>query len=697
MPTNLYGPGDNFDLNNSHVLPALIRKVHEAKVSGAKEVVLWGTGTPRREFLYVDDCADACLFLMDKYSAAEPINIGAKSDLTIRELADVVKGVIGYTAVVCARHVEAGWHAVEEAGYGAHRGDGVVPAGCSCPRASGGPTYLAEQGHEVHVVCSRQLYQDPKAKLPKTEVVRGVTVHRVWSTRFGRYNILGRIFDSLTFLLAVIVRLIAMTSKRDVVVAKTDPPMLGFCVYLAAVVRRFQLVHWLQDLFPEIAEVSVERRSLRIVLAPVWWVLRGLRNLSLRRARLNVVIGESMGARLRANGVPAEKITVLTNWSPGDQVVPVPKEGNPLIAEWGLEGKFLVVYSGNMGRVHEFITTLMAATSLKADPRIRFVFIGGGPRLSWLINETARRNLDNVVFRPYQPLNASATASEALMFILPPSNQRWMGLSSQQDLRHTSLRSTDDIRRAHSQRNISPIIGLRGRHTRYANQPRTPCHRNSTLRRYPRCLRLRRELCARSVRSPAHHRQVPRALAACTSPLSEQGNQHNVGPLRTDPHPMLSKQRIVSWQPVLTDHQAHTLGALGRRCGHPVTSYAIRLEDAHRKAQGWTATQAAGVDQRLLPSHKRVRHIIATLKSHRADIHLFCSPFEHPHLMMGLAAAATMGLTVFLIAEPYSPNWRRILRQLSNPLAKSKALPAPHYIPHLLPLSPPANRRHFCN
>ena len=96
MPTNLYGPGDNFDLHTSHVLPALIRKIHEALTTGAKEVVLWGTGTPRREFLYVDDCADACLFLMDQYSEPAPINIGAASDLTIRELADAVQQVIGW-------------------------------------------------------------------------------------------------------------------------------------------------------------------------------------------------------------------------------------------------------------------------------------------------------------------------------------------------------------------------------------------------------------------------------------------------------------------------------------------------------------------------------------------------------------------------------------------------------------------------
>lgn len=106
MPTNLYGTGDSYDLNNSHVLPALIRKMHEAKVSGTSEVVLWGSGTPKREFLYVDDLANALVFLAmleeERYTAlVDPthcpiINVGSGEDLTIRELAEIVAGVVGY-------------------------------------------------------------------------------------------------------------------------------------------------------------------------------------------------------------------------------------------------------------------------------------------------------------------------------------------------------------------------------------------------------------------------------------------------------------------------------------------------------------------------------------------------------------------------------------------------------------------------
>ena len=96
MPTNLYGPGDNFDLNTSHVLPALIRKAHEAKRAGADHIMIWGTGTPRREFLHADDCADACVFLMQRYSDHEHVNVGSDGDIAIFDLARLVCEVVGF-------------------------------------------------------------------------------------------------------------------------------------------------------------------------------------------------------------------------------------------------------------------------------------------------------------------------------------------------------------------------------------------------------------------------------------------------------------------------------------------------------------------------------------------------------------------------------------------------------------------------
>lgn len=100
MPTNLYGPNDNYDLNNSHVLPALLRKFHEAKVSGVSEVEVWGTGSPLREFLHVDDLAEACVFLMKQYNEAGHINVGSGAEISIKELAEMIMGITGYSGAL---------------------------------------------------------------------------------------------------------------------------------------------------------------------------------------------------------------------------------------------------------------------------------------------------------------------------------------------------------------------------------------------------------------------------------------------------------------------------------------------------------------------------------------------------------------------------------------------------------------------
>lgn len=100
MPTNLYGPGDNFDLQTSHVIPALIRKAHEAKQRGDRDFTIWGTGSPRREFLHVDDCADALVHIMQTYSGAEHVNVGSGEDLTIYELAELVSAVVGLDGAI---------------------------------------------------------------------------------------------------------------------------------------------------------------------------------------------------------------------------------------------------------------------------------------------------------------------------------------------------------------------------------------------------------------------------------------------------------------------------------------------------------------------------------------------------------------------------------------------------------------------
>lgn len=259
---------------------------------------------------------------------------------------------------------------------------------------------LAKRGQNIHVVTGGQLYNDPLANLPSDEEVFGVHVHRVRTSRFGRSGFWGRMLDYLTFYIGATWHLLRLVRKGDVVVAETDPPMMSVCAVLAVKMKQGLLVNWVQDLFPEIA-TAIDVRGMRFV-APM---LRRLRNGSLRQGRGNVVLGEIMARRLRDEGIPSDRITIIENWADGDVLQPVTKEDNPLLLEWRLEGKFVLGYSGNMGHVHEFKTMIDAAELLKAAEEIAFVFVGDGIARRWLQAEVARRGLTNVQFRPYQPAN----------------------------------------------------------------------------------------------------------------------------------------------------------------------------------------------------------------------------------------------------------------------------------------------------
>ena len=198
------------------------------------------------------------------------------------------------------------------------------------------------------------------------ETASGVRVHRVWTSRFGRGALAGRAIDYLTFYLSALWRLARLSDRGTILVAKTDPPMISVVAALAARATGARLVNWTQDLFPEVA-VAVGMRAMRPALAR--W-LGAIRNRSFARAALNVAIGERMREKLLALGVVDSNVAVIHNWADGEAIVPRPgtggdtgarhgeMEANPLRREWGLEGKFVVGYSGNLGRVHEFATVL---------------------------------------------------------------------------------------------------------------------------------------------------------------------------------------------------------------------------------------------------------------------------------------------------------------------------------------------------
>jgi glycosyltransferase involved in cell wall biosynthesis len=264
--------------------------------------------------------------------------------------------------------------------------------------------HLGEAGFDVQVLTSRQIYDDSSRELPASESVRGVQVHRVWATRFGRGRLLPRAIDYLTFYLSATAKLAALADSSTVVVAETDPPLLSVPCALVARLRRAPLVNWTQDLFPEIAQ-SLGVPGIALV-APV---LRRLRNLSLKLAQTNVVLGDSMALRLRAEGIAQDKIDVIHNWSPVEMEPPSGHPvANPLRGEWNLGQKFVVGYSGNFGRAHDFATVLDAAAALRDLRDVHFLFVGNGAQLPWVQARVAALGLTDVSFRPYQPLDRLA-------------------------------------------------------------------------------------------------------------------------------------------------------------------------------------------------------------------------------------------------------------------------------------------------
>ena len=279
--------------------------------------------------------------------------------------------------------------------------------------------HLAKTGLSVHVITSRQVYDDPNADLPDSDTICSVRVTRVWASRFGRQNLPGRTLDYLTFYFSAAWSLFVLLKPGDIVVAKTDPPLISVVAAIAANSRGVKLINWIQDLFPEVAEALGVGRMGRLK-----GLLRSARNWSLRTAYKNVVIGEGMAAKLSREGVQFSAIEVIHNWADGQNIHAVARENNQLRQEWNLPDKFVVGYSGNLGRAHEFDTILDAAEKLKNVAKIVFLFIGGGAQRDWIEEEVRRRGLKNIMFKPYQPreqLTLSLSVPDLHLISLHPS------------------------------------------------------------------------------------------------------------------------------------------------------------------------------------------------------------------------------------------------------------------------------------
>lgn len=251
--------------------------------------------------------------------------------------------------------------------------------------------HLAAAGREVHVVTSRQLYDAPGARLPAHEIVNGVTVHRVAGTQFGRSSLLGRGVDYLSFYRSMRKIVGELVEPGDILVAKTDPPLLSVLAMHAGPRGAHHLVNWLQDLYPEVAA----QLGVPFTNGAIGRAITAMRNRSLRRADANVTLSDAMAARIRSCGVAAARVHTIPNWADDESIAGVAPADNPMRRAWKLDGQFVVGHSGNLGRAHEFDTVLDAAELLRNEPRIVFVMIGGGRQFERLAASAAARGLDS--------------------------------------------------------------------------------------------------------------------------------------------------------------------------------------------------------------------------------------------------------------------------------------------------------------
>jgi len=250
----------------------------------------------------------------------------------------------------------------------------------------------------VVVITSRQRYDDAQASLASHETIRGVKVFRVWTTRFGRGGLIGRAVDYMSFYISSFFATWRLARSGDILIAKTDPPLISLFVAIVVRLRGATLVNWVQDLFPEVAR----ELGVKALDGMVFRIVKKLRDSSVRAARCNVVLGRLMKIRLENEGVESSCIKVIPNWV-DDDVRPVNHVDNPLRKEWGLGDKFVVGYSGNLGRAHEVDTILAVLDILRNDEGIVFMFIGGGAGLDRLRQVATDKGYGNVYFKEYQP------------------------------------------------------------------------------------------------------------------------------------------------------------------------------------------------------------------------------------------------------------------------------------------------------
>lgn len=259
---------------------------------------------------------------------------------------------------------------------------------------------LEPQMPAITVVTSRLNYEDPTVVFPSREHLGSIEIRRLWSTRFGRSSLPGRLMDYLTIYLSFFLFALLRVGRADVAVFKTDPPMLSVPGALARLFRRYTLVAWCQDVFPEVATcMGRPGRLAGMAIALLAWV----RDWSLRRCGAVVALGQDMERFLTSRGIDKARLHIIPNWS----VHPYQALSTPeaLRRQWGIgESTFVVGYSGNLGRAHDWRTVLEAARMLRNETDLLFLVCGGGHGYGQLQEAVVQEQLvERFLFLPYQP------------------------------------------------------------------------------------------------------------------------------------------------------------------------------------------------------------------------------------------------------------------------------------------------------
>src|SRR5262245_33897717 len=268
---------------------------------------------------------------------------------------------------------------------------------------------LAAQGETITVITGNTPYAGGLSVLPAHEIYKGIHIVRVGFTRFGRARTLGRLADYLSFWISAFVTAIR-AKDQDCLVVLSDPPLLSVLAAMVRVVKPIKTVCWLQDVFPEIA--------VRAGVLPEGLVARCLRWLarwSLRQMDQVVVIGRCMERQILSEGVPFPSLARIPNWADGTHIKSLPRGQNAFLQQHKLENRFVVMYSGNHGVVHEFETLVTLLRETRSVPELCFCFIGEGAWKKKLMDTAQAEGWSHIRFLPYQPkslLQSSLSAAD---------------------------------------------------------------------------------------------------------------------------------------------------------------------------------------------------------------------------------------------------------------------------------------------